>query len=106
MKQNIIITTIVIFCLTSVNVFALNNFVKEQKNHHHEFCSILAHEHSHIHHGVQHSHGHVHKVNFADSQSIDIQFIFTYKFDNDRPSVLKQWRIESYPTNLFRPPIS
>ncbi|MBU1658936.1 hypothetical protein KKG72_07795 [bacterium] len=105
MKQNIIIS-IVIFCLASVNVFALNNFVKEQKIHHHDFCSVLAHEHSHMHHGVQHSHGHVHKVNLVDFQTADTQFILTYNFDNDRPLVLKQWRIESHPTQVFRPPIS
>lgn len=105
MKQNIIIS-IVIFCLSSVNVFALNNFVKEQKTHHHDFCSILAHEHSHIHHGLQHSHGHVHKVSLVDFQSLDTHLIFTQKLDSDRPTTFKQWRLESYPTQLFRPPIS
>ena len=105
MKQNFLIS-VIIFCIVSVNVFALNSFVQEQKNHHHEFCSLFIHEHSHLHHGVQHSHGHGHKVNLVDFQVIDTQFIFTDGFNNDKPMVLQQWHIESHPTQLFRPPIS
>lgn len=104
MKQNIIIS-IVIFCLASVNVFALNNFGIEQESHH-DFCSILTHEHNHLHHGVQHSHEHIHKVNLVAFYTADMQFIITYKLDNDRPVVIKQWRMEAYPARLFRPPIS
>ena len=105
MKQKIVIS-IIVFCLTSVNVFALNNFFQEQKGHHHDSYSALEHEHSHVHHGIQHSHGHVHKVNLVDFQSADTQFLFTYKLNNESPIVLKQWSIESYSTQLFRPPIS
>ena len=105
MKQNIIIVFIV-FCVANVNIFALNNFIKEQKSHHHKFCSILSHEHSHLHNEIQHSHGHVHKINLVDFHTANTQLLMTYAFKNDKPSILKLWLSKSYPIQLFRPPIS
>jgi len=65
MKRKLIIGFILL-CITSVNVFALGSFIYQQKNHHHEFCALLAHNHHHMHHDVTHAHGHSHKVNLID----------------------------------------
>lgn len=104
MKQKIIISLIV-FCLSSVNVFAINNFLNEQKNHG-EFYSIFSHEHTHLHHGMQHSHGHVHKINLVDFQTNQIQTVIVSQIKNDKPPFLKLCFIDFHPIQLFRPPIS
>lgn len=102
-KRQLLISFIVL-CISCVNVFALGNFIDGQKNHPHEFCALLAHDHHHAHHGTEHTHSH--KINFVDFYAASTTDLSVSPVNYGNPFYQKQWLAETHLLQRFRPPIS
>jgi len=107
MKRQFIIGFIVL-CITSVNVFAIGNFINQQNSHHSKFCALLDsdHHHHHMHHGIGHTHGHSHKVNLVDIYTASTFDLSVPPIDYENPLYQKQWFVEPRLLQLLRPPIT